>query len=70
MFIKRFLLFLAMLSLVLFCFSFGAIPETENYTGLVVYRSDFMIGARWYFLWFCISTAISFLLFGLRKPSY
>ena len=59
MFIQRISILFALIFLVLFTFSFGAIPDDVNFTGLVLYHSDFMISARWYFLWLALSIVAS-----------
>jgi len=69
MFMQRISILLALIFLALFAFSFGAIPDDENYTGLTLYHSDFMIAARWYFLWVGISIIASlfFIVFCRKK---
>lgn len=67
MFIQRILILIAIILFVLFAFSFGAIPEQENYTGLVLYKSDFMLSARWDFLWFCLLVVIQLFYLKFRR---
>jgi hypothetical protein len=69
MFIKRISILLAMIFIVLFVFSFGAVPSSEKYYGFMLYESDFMIAARWYFLWLGLSiiALLFYLKFQMKK---